>query len=114
MSETGRERPSPKPRPTDSGPPGGLPESRLPGSQIPRHEPRQAQARFSLLLALARGAVASDTLWPALWPLLDVLSALLAVPLFDVLPALNLLLHSPVLADARDRYAEGKTVSVHV
>src|SRR3546814_10580188 len=54
------------------------PRSGLPGSRLPRHEPRQAQARFALLLALARGAVAWETIWPALWPLLGVLGAFLA------------------------------------
>src|SRR3546814_4866462 len=74
------------------------PRSGRPGSRLPRHEPRQAQARFALLLALARGAVAWEIIWPALWPLLGVLGAFLAVALFDVLPALSGWLHSAVLA----------------
>src|SRR3546814_10883066 len=101
MGEAGRELPSPKPRPSDSGPSGGLPRSRLAGSRLPRHEPRQAQARFALLLALARGAVAWEIISPALWPLLGVLGAFLAVALFDVLPALSGWLHSAVLAASR-------------
>src|SRR3546814_434604 len=76
----------------------GVQTCALPISRLPRHEPRQAQARFALLLALARGAVAWEIIRPALWPLLGVLGAFLAVALFDVLPALSGWLHSAVLA----------------
>src|SRR3546814_18013472 len=84
------------------------PRSGRPGSRLPRHEPRQAQARFALLLALARGAVAWEIIRPALWPLLGVLGAFLAVALFDVLPALSGWLHSAVLAASSAERRVGK------
>ncbi|HMA15106.1 MAG: TIGR02302 family protein [Bacteroidota bacterium] len=98
MSETGRQRPSPTPRP---GHPSGTGPGRRPGGPasptIERVE-RPAIARFGLLLALARGAVAWETIWPAVWPPLGVAGAFLAVALSGLLPALAGWLHSAVLA----------------
>ena len=93
MSETGRERPSPKPRPAGARSEAGRTDPRSPESA-----PRQAVARFSLLLTLARGAVAWESIWPAAWPLFGVVGAFLAVALSGLLPALNGWLHSAVLA----------------
>jgi uncharacterized protein (TIGR02302 family) len=94
MSETGRERPSPTPRPGRSpGRPAGSP-----ASATPQRAERPALARFGLLLALARGAVAWETIWPAAWPPLGVAGAFVAVALSGLLPTLDGWLHSAVLA----------------
>lgn len=90
MNETGRERPSPTPRP------GRLPGG--PAAATPERSERPAIARFGLLLALARGALAWETIWPAVWPPLGVAGAFVAVALSGLLPTLDGWLHSAVLA----------------
>ncbi|WP_340115908.1 TIGR02302 family protein [Pelagibius sp. 7325] len=89
MSETERTRPSSPPQPSGATAPGGRPG--------PDHI-RRAETRFGFLLALARGAVAWETIWPALWPLFAVLGLFLAVALSGLLPALSGWLHSLALA----------------
>jgi len=94
MSETGRDRPSPAtPRPGGTRPAAGGPASRT-----PQQTQRAPTARFGFLLALARGAVAWESIWVALWPLLGVVGAFLAVALSGLLPALDGWLHSATLA----------------
>lgn len=95
MSETGRERPFPTPRPGQAGGSGRGQRSRGPASTTTE---RPAIARFGLLLALARGAVAWETIWPAVWPPLGIAGAFLAVALSGLLPALGGWLHAAVLA----------------
>jgi len=90
MSETGRERPSP--RKASPGPASG------PASGPSYSESQRMLARFGLLLTLARGAVAWETIWPALWPILGVAGLFIAVALSGILPALNGWLHIAVLA----------------
>ncbi|MGF1629047.1 MAG: TIGR02302 family protein [Kiloniellaceae bacterium] len=89
MSETGRERPTPQParppRPTATPEP-------TPG------EARRVLAQFSLLLTLARSAVAWESIWLAAWPALGILGVFLAVALSGLLPTLSGWLHSVVLA----------------
>jgi uncharacterized protein (TIGR02302 family) len=77
MSDTGRNRPSPEPTPTDG---------------------TRALARFGLLLALARGAVAWEAIWPAIWPVFGILGIFLAVALSGLLPTLPGWLHAAALA----------------
>ena len=83
MSETGRERPSPKP-------------AQAPAPK--QTEARRVLDRFSLLLTLARSAVAWESIWPAVWPILGVVGVFLAVALSGLLPALSGWLHSLILA----------------
>ncbi len=64
----------------------------------PSPDPKRVLARFSLLLALARGAVAWESIWPAIWPVLGVAGLFLAAALSGLLPALSGWLHSVVLA----------------
>src|SRR3546814_15604491 len=94
MSETGQQRPTSRPR-------AGGPDARRPGPPSPQGspqgEPRQSATRFAMLLALARGAVAWENIWPAVWQLLGVLGAFLAVAPSGLLPALHGWLHSAVL-----------------
>jgi uncharacterized protein (TIGR02302 family) len=53
--------------------------------------------RIAGLLALARGALFWERLWPALWPLLAVTGLFLSFALVDVLPRLPGWLHAAVL-----------------
>ncbi|MEQ9608015.1 MAG: DUF4175 family protein, partial [Kiloniellaceae bacterium] len=89
MSETERTRPSSPPPPAGTASPGGRPGP---------DQTRRAETRFGFLLALARGAVAWESIWPALWPLFAVLGLFLAVALSGLLPALSGWLHSLALA----------------
>ena len=57
----------------------------------------RALRRFGLLLALARGALAWETIWPAVWPVFGVLGVFLALALFGVLPVLPAWLHAVIL-----------------
>ena len=59
---------------------------------------KRIPARFNFLLTLARGAVAWESIWPAVWPVLGVLGTFLALALSGLLPALAGWLHSLVLA----------------
>lgn len=90
MSETGRDRPSP--RKASPGPANG------PAAGPSPSDSRRVLARFGLLLTLARSAVAWETIWPALWPVLGVAGVFLAVALSGSLPALGGWLHIAVLA----------------
>ncbi|GAB4356452.1 MAG: TIGR02302 family protein [Kiloniellaceae bacterium] len=87
MADTERRRPS-SPSPT-AGAAGSRPDA---------EETRRAETRFGFLLALARGAVAWESIWPALWPLFAVIGLFVAVALSGLLPALNGWLHSLALA----------------
>ena len=89
MSETGRERPSP--RKASPGP------AKSPAAGPSYSDGQRVLARFGLLLTLARGAVAWETIWPALWPVLGVVGVFIAAALSGVLPALNGWLHIAVL-----------------
>ena len=64
----------------------GLTPSRPPGSW-----------RIAGLLALTRGALFWERLWPALWPLTGVISLFLALALVDMLPRLPGWLHVVLL-----------------
>ena len=64
----------------------GLTPSRPPGS-----------GRIAGLLALTRGALFWERLWPALWPLTGVISLFLALALVDMLPRLPGWLHVVLL-----------------
>lgn len=71
-------------------------------SEPPRHlgdsrRVNRSLRRLGLLLSLARGALAWESIWPALWPLLGVGGVFLALALFDVLPALPAWFHLAVL-----------------
>ena len=61
-------------------------------------DPKRVLARFGLLLTLARGAVAWETIWPAIWPLLGVAGIFLALAFSGILPGLPGWLHSFTLA----------------
>jgi len=89
MSETERTRPSSPLPPSGTSSPGGRPGP---------DQTRRAETRFGFLLALARGAVAWETIWPALWPVFAVLGLFLAVAFSGLLPALSGWLHSLALA----------------
>lgn len=87
MADTERRRPS-SPSPA-AGAAGRRPNA---------DETRRAETRFGFLLALARGAVAWESIWPALWPLFAVVGLFVAVALSGLLPALSGWLHSLALA----------------
>ena len=64
----------------------------------PSRPPRPpGPGRIAALLALARGALFWERLWPALWPLTGVIGLFLALALVDVLPRLAGWLHSALL-----------------
>jgi len=67
-------------------------------SNRPPADPRRVLARFGVLLALARSAVAWESIWPALWPLLGLIGLFLAVALSGLLSTFSGWLHSLVLA----------------
>ena len=84
-------------RKTDSQTPGPPTSGARPDGPKPA-DPRRVLARFGVLLALARGAVAWESFWPAIWPLLGVAGLFLALAFSGILPDLAGWLHSLVLA----------------
>ena len=88
------QRPSSAPPPSSEAPDLRRARQDAPGEH---RQQNQAQARFGVLLALARGAVAWEAIWPALWPVLGVVGLFLAAALTGLLPALNGWLHSAAL-----------------
>ncbi len=67
------------------------------GPTPPRPPRPPGPGRIAGLLALARGALFWERLWPALWPLTGVIGLFLALALVDVLPRLPCWLHIVLL-----------------
>jgi len=72
------------------------PGPRAPGPRAPGLRP-PGPRRIASLIALTRGAVFWERLWPALWPLTAVTGLFLALALVDILPQLPAWLHGTIL-----------------